>query len=224
MTATTEKPNMTALLSAVDSLPLEFFTAYRGGYPNSIGLALVDAVYSIQASYDSEHPGKGVLNRVKQFRSDHSNAVDDLRVLADLDEHAIQKVMGEGKTSQRTKSGAVLEAARALTALDPPIIQAADFTAERRGDARRAYTRVHGLGKVTFTYFTMHLGVPGVKADSLLTRFVARHAYGDESLKLGSDHVVALVNQAYESRPQIAETVTHFEHALWRAESQGDAN
>ncbi|MBE1514285.1 hypothetical protein [Nesterenkonia halotolerans] len=224
MTATTEKPNMTALLSAVDSLPLEFFTAYRGGYPNSIGLALVDAVYSIQASYDSEHSGKGVLNRVKQFRSDHSNAVDDLCVLADLDEDAIQKVMGEGKTSQRTKSGAVLEAARALAALEPPIVRAADFTAERREDARGAYTRVHGLGKVTFTYFTMHLGVPGVKADSLLTRFVARHAYGDKSLKLSSDHVVALVNQAYESRPQIAETVTHFEHALWRAESKGDAN
>lgn len=224
MTATADKPNMTALLSAIDSLPQDFFTAYRGGYPNSIGLALVDAVHSIQASYDSEHPGKGVLNRVKQFRSDHPNAVDDLRVLAALDEHAIQKVMGEGMTSQRTKSGAVLDAARALTALEPPIVRAADFTAERREDARRAYTRVHGLGKVTFTYFTMHLGVPGVKADSLLTRFVARHAYGDESLKLGSDHVVALVNQAYESRPQIAETLTHFEHALWRAESKGNAN
>ncbi|MCH8560294.1 hypothetical protein [Nesterenkonia sp. DZ6] len=224
MTATTDKPNMTALLSAIDSLPKEFFTAYRGGYPNSIGLALVDAVHSIQASYDSAHPGKGVLNRVKQFRSDHPNAVDDLRVLAALDEHAIQKVMGEGKTSQRSKSGAVLDAARAFTALEPPIVRAADFTPERSEDARRAYTRVHGLGKVTFTYFAMHLGVPGVKADSLLTRFVARHAYGDESLKPGSDQVVALVNQAYESRPQIAETLTHFEHALWRAESKGNAN
>ncbi|WP_218221842.1 hypothetical protein [Nesterenkonia sp. Act20] len=224
MTATIGKPNMTALLSAIDSLPQEFFTAYRGGYPYSIGLALVDAVHSIRASYDSEHPGRGVLNRVMQFRSDHPDAVDDLRVLAALDEHAIQKVMGEGKTSQRTKSGAVLDAARALTALDPPIVRAADFTAGRREDARRAYTGVHGLGKVTFTYFAMHLGVPGVKADSLLTRFVARHAYGDESLKSASNQVVALVNQAYESRPQIAETLTHFEHALWRAESKGNAN
>lgn len=224
MIAATDKPNMTALLSAIDSLPQEFFTAYRGGYPDEIGLALVDDVHSIQASYDSEHPGKGVLNRVKQFRSDHPNAVDDLRVLAALDEQAIQRVMGEGKTSQRTKSGAVLDAARALTALKPPIVRAADFTAERREDARRAYTRVHGLGKVTFTYFAMHLGVPGVKADSLLTRFVARHAYGNASLKLGSDHVVALVNQAYESRPLIAETLTHFEHALWRAESKGGVN
>lgn len=224
MSATTEKPNMTALLSAIDSVPPEFFTAYRGGYPNSIGLALVDAVFSIQASYDSEYPGKGVLNRVKQFSFDHANAVDDLRVLAAMDEHAIQKVMGEGKTSQRTKSGAVLDASRALTALEPPIVHAADFTPDRLEDARSAYTRVHGLGNVTFTYFTMHLGVPGVKADSLLTRFVARHAYGDESLKLGSDQVVALVNQAYEARPQIAESVTHFEHALWRAESQGNAN
>lgn len=224
MTATTDKPNMTALLSAVDTLPTEFFTAYRGGYPDEIGLALVDAVYSIQASYDSEHPGKGVLNRVKQFRSVHPNAVDDLRVLAALDEHAIQGVMGEGKTSQRSKSGAVLDAASALTELEPPIVHAADFTTERLEAARRAYTRVHGLGNVTFTYFAMHLGVPGVKADSLLTRFVARHAYGDEALKPGPDQVTALVSQAYEARPQSAETLTHFEHAIWRAESRGDAS
>lgn len=224
MNAPSKKPDFPAFLAAIDALPKELFTAYRGGWPHSIGVALVDAIYSIQASYDSKNPGKGVLNRVKQFRSDHPAAVDDLRALAALEEGTIRKVMGDGKTSQRTKSGAVREAAQALTTLHPPIVHAGDFTAERLDDAREAYTHVHGLGKVTFEYFAMHLGIPGVKADSLLTRFVARHAYQDESLKLRSHQVIDLVTRAFEMCSHGAETVTHFEHALWRAESRGTAN
>ncbi len=38
--------------------------------------------------------------------------------------------------------------------------------------AKRVYTGVQGLGYVTFEYFTMLLGIPGVKVDIMIKRFI----------------------------------------------------
>lgn len=140
MNALAQAPNMTALLATVDALHDEFFTVYRGGWQDQIGVALVDAVHFIQVPYDSEHSERGVLNRVKRLKA-KPDAADDLSVLDNLEEDAIQTVIGEGKTSQRTKSGAVQDAPRAMVALEPATVQAADVASERRETARRVYTR-----------------------------------------------------------------------------------
>jgi hypothetical protein len=56
------------------------------------------------------------------------------------------------------------------------------------GEHERAYRSVHGLGKVTWIYFGMNLGRPGVKADTWITRIVeqalGRRASTDESGEL----------------------------------------
>ncbi len=210
---------MDALLDAIAELDDEFFQAYRGGWPGEISVALVDAVYSIQATYDSEHPERGVLNRVKDLKARHSEVANDLAALIDLGEERLRGIMGNGKTSQRYKSECVIEAAHNFMALDPSVRSSAEFTTERLDELQGAYVQVHGLGRVTFDYFVMNLGVPGIKADTLLTRFVARHAYDDETRKMPTNEVVSLVNAAWQANPRGAESLSHFEHALWLAES-----
>lgn len=224
MVHNTSEAEISALVAAVEALPQDLFSAYRGGWKGQIGLALVDAVHSIQARYYSDHPGCGVWNRVAAFRDAHPEAVDDLEKLSELDAAAIEAVMGRGKTAEKPKSRAVLEAARAFCALPSPIVRTTDFTVDRRDDARNAYRSVRGLGKVTFDYFAMNLGHAGVKPDTLVTRFVARHAYGDPGRALSPAHVTDLVTEAYGISPRGAETLTHFEHALWKAESDGVAD
>lgn len=219
MTETVVEPNVDALLKAIAELDDEFFQAYRGGWPGQVSVALVDAVYSIQATYDSEHPERGVLNRVKKLRSQRPEVEDDLGALINLGEERLRDIMGNGKTSQRYKSECVIEAAHNFVALDPSVRSSADFTTERLGELQAAYVQVRGLGRVTFDYFVMNLGVPGIKADTLLTRFVARHAYGDENRKISTNEVVALVTKAWETDSRGAENLSHFEHALWLAES-----
>lgn len=176
-------------------------------------------MYSIQAIYDSEHEDRGVLNRVRNLRNKHSEVKNDLRALVALGEEELRKIMGDGKTSQRYKSECIVEAAQKLLHLEPAVRHAEDFSTERLAELQGAYVGVHGLGRVTFDYFVMNLGVPGIKADTLLTRFVARHAYGDENLKLATSEVVDLVTKAWEADSRGADNLSHFEHALWLAES-----
>lgn len=219
MTENTVTPDLNALVEAISQLDDELFQAYRGGWPNDLGAALVDAVYSIRAKYDSDHPDHGVLNRLQKLRAEHPAVTNDLAALVALGESELRAIMGDGKTAQRYKSECVIEAAERFLALDPAVKTSADFTTGRIDALKRAYTSVRGLGHVTFDYLVMHLGVPGVKADTLLTRFVARYAYGDETRKLSTQEVIALVERAWEENNRGAANITHFEHALWRAES-----
>lgn len=81
-----------AVIAATRHTPESNFTAYRGGYPQEISTALIDAVFSIQAQYDSATPGKGVRNRVQAFRSANPSAINNLSALIDLGtEHVVMK-------------------------------------------------------------------------------------------------------------------------------------
>jgi len=73
------------------------------------------------------------------------------------------------KTGGVPKSAAIIAAASALTAAG--VHTAHDLDPDSL-DHRRAYCNVRGLGPVTWTYFTMLLGQPGVKADTWIVRFV----------------------------------------------------
>lgn len=86
-----------AVIAATRHIPESNFTAYRGGYPQEISTALIDAVFSIQAQYDSATPGKGVRNRVQAFRSANPSAINDLSALIDLGTEHVVQMMGKGK-------------------------------------------------------------------------------------------------------------------------------
>jgi hypothetical protein len=212
---------LTAVEVALRDIDSESWSAYGGGWPDSISYALIDAVFSIRATYRSDTPGRGVLNRLLNFRDAHQDVRNDLEALESLGEEAIRAHLGDSKTCGRLKSEAVLEAAANLRKIH--VVTAQDFKDADRQSVKKAYTDVHGLGWITYEYFTMLLGVPGVKADRMIVRFVNRALEkadlpGVDALAARQLVIDAYDNQQVRDLPEV-ESLTHFEHAIWLTES-----
>lgn len=205
-----------ALSAAVSMIPEGHFSKYEGGWLNEISTALVDAVFSIRAQYRSSDPDRGVLGRLQKFRRDEREALNDLKALSSLGSGRIREIMGDSVTANKLKADAVVEAADQFVAYG--VVRAEDFLASDPAEMKRVYTRVHGLGWVTFEYFSMLLGKPGVKADTMITRF-ANNALSQAGLagvdnRLARDLVITCHNKL-----ELGETLSHFEHAIWLYES-----
>lgn len=218
-------PQVHAVVKATGNIPPENFTVYQGGWQGEIGTALVDAVFSIRAKYNAADPTKGVSGRVRQFRELYPEARNNLSALAELGEEAIRDVMGNTVTGRRLKSVCVVEAAEALTKLDPAVITAQDALATENEKVKRAYSSVKGLGLVTAEYFLMHLGVDGVKADRMIIRFVNRALTGEGLPKITHwSEARDVIIKAFDVDPRGAENLNAFEHGIWREESDGALN
>lgn len=204
--------HLDAITAEARSLDPDHFPAWRGGWPKDVELALRDAVLSIQAQYETKN-GKGVFSRVQAYRAHRGGGADDLRELTRMDEEELTAVVGRQVTGGRTKASAAIEAARNLVELG--VHHAADFDADSV-EHRRAYTRVTGLGAVTYAYLRMLLGHPDVKADTWVNRF-AHRVTGDSTLTPVA--VRQLVTAAAAQLPgSISATV--LDHAIWRSEAQ----
>lgn len=209
-----------AVVKAIAEIEDIEFDAYQGGWQNEIGTALVDAVFSMRAKYNASDPAKGVSGRVRKFREEYPETRNDLSALARLGEEPVREIMGNTVTGRRPKSVCVVEAAEALMSVLPPIITADDALATGEETVTQAYTSVKGLGPVTAEYFQMHLGVPGVKADRMIIRFVDRALLAEELGEISSPSEARdLVIKAYEIDPRGAVSLNAFEHAIWRVES-----
>lgn len=193
-----------------DKLP-EVWTAWPGGRKGEIEAALLDAVLSIRSRYGrAAGEGReetGVRKAVTAYRTERGNVpLDDLAVLAAFDPERLQTVLGNRqKTSGVPKAAAIVSAASALMGVG--VRHAADVDG---GDLaqRRAYRSVHGLGKVTWTYFTMLLGTPGVKADTWICRFVGEAI----DRTVGSDEATELLQAA---ATELGKSPTDLDHAIW---------
>ena len=208
-----------ALAAEVAKLDAEEFTAYSGGWKGNVGTALVDAVFSIRARYQANDPSKGVIGRLKTFNERHPEAMDDLRALVAVGEQELRDIMGSGVSGSQTKAACVIAAAQALLALEPPVATANDLLAANPHAVKKAYTSVDGLGWVTCEYFQMLLGTPGVKADRMIVRYVNAALAAAGLDPVDGRGARSLVEQAYEMDPR-AETLTHYEHAVWRAKGE----
>lgn len=204
-----------ALVREVAKIEPSEFAQYGGGWPDQIGLALLDAVFSIRAKYNAKTEGHGVLGRVVAFRETHSDAVDDLERLAALGGDEIARIMGESVTSSRRKADCVVEAATALLALEPTVRTARDARATDPKAVQAAYVGVHGLGWVTAKYFLMLLGAQDVKADSMIQRFVnsALREEGLETVDAAGAYELVIAAHGADDH---GVGLTEFEHAIWR--------
>lgn len=194
------------VIEAVHQIPAPW-TPYPGGYPDEIESALIDAVYSIRAKYGS--PSTGVRAVVQRYREAVGDpAPDHLDRLASMDSDALQEIFRNAQTVSggATKAEAIRAAARNLVAAG--VHRAADLDPSEH---IRAYTRVKGLGKVTWQYFHMLLGHPGVKADTWVTRWVAQ-ALGEDGV--APERAAELLRQAADQLdPPV--TATDLDHAIW---------
>jgi hypothetical protein len=75
-------------------------------------------------------------------------------------------------------------------------------------DQARAWTSVRGLGPVTWKYFTMLLGAPGVKADTWIIRFV-RAAVDRRVDAKTAERLVETAAAHFDK------TATELDHAIW---------
>ncbi|MHA7263460.1 hypothetical protein ACX80W_09695 [Arthrobacter sp. TMN-37] len=208
-----ERQAVAAVARAVDNIPAEHFGVWPGGWPGQVGMALVDAVYSIRATYRTTNPEKGVLGRVKIFRETYPDAAKDLKSLQSLGEEPIRGIMGNGKTGGRYKSECIIEAAENFLSLDRPVRRTTDLC-ERDPNHRRAYTRVKGLGIVTYEYFTMLLGKPGIKADRMIRGFVDSAIAGQGLPAVDAQTARRIVQKVHASGHSQIE-LQKFDHAIW---------
>lgn len=158
----------TVVAAIKKALPGEM--SWPGGWPGQVEAALMDAVLSIRANYGQPH--NGVRGAVRRWRAERGDVpLDDLNVLATQDPERLASVIDNRQklSGGSLKCAAIVQAAQNL--LDVGVRHAADL-AEPTLDHKRAYTNVNGLGSVTWEYLLMLLGVPGVKADTWIVRFV----------------------------------------------------
>lgn len=190
---------------------------WRGGWPGEADAALVDAVFSTRAAYDST-----VLPLVRRWRSARTarklgHGVSALVlggrdfVSETLDNR--QYVPGRAK---KLKVDAVLEVAERL--LDPDVgLDTAQQITERalanRGEVRQILEGVKGVGPAQSAYFLMLLGVQGVKADTLVTHWVRQQLGGR---KLTQHEIETVVAGAAE---RLGKNAIEVDHAIWRTES-----
>ncbi|MGY2001687.1 hypothetical protein [Blastococcus sp. SYSU DS1024] len=172
--------------------------------------ALIDAVLSIRATYgraaDERRQASGIPRRITLYRAGNDGVLDDLERLAKADPVALATLLDNQQlTAQRTKASAMVEAARNLVAIG--VRHAEQVDAEDPAQAR-AWASVTGLGPVTWKYFAMLLGAPGVKADTWIIRFVSA-AVGRMVDAKTAEQLVKAAAVCLEVSP------TELDHAIW---------
>lgn len=155
------------VVEAVRALPAQW-AEWPGGWPDEIEAALIDAVLSIRAKYGS--PSNGVRGAVRRYRDAQGGGqLDSLSRLAVYSPEQLRDVLNVNqKTAGVPKAEAIVNAAHALRCAG--VERAAEL---RPAEHKSAYTSVRGLGWVTWNYFTMLLGVPGIKPDTWIASWVA---------------------------------------------------
>lgn len=211
------RDELTTLQRAVEMQLPQPWTEWPGGWPDEVEAALLDAVLSIRARYGREDTG--VRGAVERYRREVGGGrLDELPRLASFDADRLAIVLrNEQRTSGRPKAQAIVEAASSL--VDAGLRSADDLDLEKH---KPAYTRVHGLGWVTWEYFTMLLGRPGAKADTWVVRWVSQQLSRDVSSKevrslLGA--VAAQLSDGDSNSPHAL--LTRLDHQIWRTARSG---
>jgi len=202
------------------------------GYPSSLALCIIDSIYSTGAHYSSVTK---IVHRYRTYRSErggdaNTDGVDELRATVDdlggPDKWAT--AIGNRRPTSTAenaplKSVAIAEIVALLASLG--IKTAADLRAAANDGgleaAKDAWQSTPGQRSgITWEYALMLAGVPGVKADRMVTRYVTR-AVGVPEDGLAPVDAARLVKQAADLKGW---NVTHLDHAIWRYESGRPVN
>lgn len=197
------------------------------GYHDGLALCIIDSIQSTGSHYSSV---RNVIGRYRSQRGDAATTDGTAELLATFDDFGgvdgWAREIGNQKPAS-TRKGASLKAAvihqvtrnlhedgvrttddlRARGALEPG-------NESRRRSTKKLWTSVEAQSSgITWNYALMLAGLPGVKADRMVTRFISRALGGVE---LSPEAAASLVRQA-ALRMEVS--ATHLDHAIWRKES-----
>ncbi len=215
---------LTRVTTQFGSDPNRWF--HPDGY-QSVALAVLDAIYSTGNRYT------GVINLVNRYRElriaekadpqtdTATHLVDAFHRWGGVDEF-VHKTNNRWRTSSRLsapyKAYAALEAARVL---ERHSIQAVSDAKDRlnsresreRSDTAREWLAIRGQSSgLTWNYFLMLVGIPGVKADRMVIRFVSQVLQRGVSTKEASRLVEAAADI-------LGVNYIHLDHTIWRFQS-----
>jgi hypothetical protein len=190
------------------------------GYPKQIEAALLDSVFSLRAVY-GQSSAKGPRAVVTRWAQHVNRPLDDLQALVDEVEalggsDAFRGVLKHdgvavpNAADKPTKALAVYVSAKALVAMG--VITASDAIRDRYEQPKELLQAIQagrGVGPQAATYFLMNLGVPGVKADVMVTRFVEAAL----AAKVSDRAAAELVTRAAEL---LSADVIRVDHAIWK--------
>ncbi|WP_125775955.1 hypothetical protein [Antribacter gilvus] len=192
------------------------------GYPGSLALCAIDSVFSLRANYAGTVK---VLDRYRAHRraeggdpaSDGGRELLGSIAAAGGPAQAAESLFGNRSkapgTKTRLKSEALAEAVARLADLG---VTTTDGLRLGDLDAGSRAWRVRGLGFVSWTYLLMNAGVDGVKADTMVRRFVAQ-ALG-ESGPVSVERAQAAVTGA---AAELQATQKALDHAIWLFQRPG---
>ncbi|KZL31256.1 MULTISPECIES: hypothetical protein [Rhodococcus] len=201
------------------------------GYPHSLALCIIDSIASTGAHYNSV---KNVLRHYIDYRqaqdgnADTDNAGTLLGTFDELGGPQEWAAMTNNRKPTSTTKGAPLKAAaiheaagrlRELGIDSTDDLRAAD--ADALANAKKVWATVPGQRSgITWNYFLMLAGIPGVKADRMVIRYVA-DAIGTTPENVSAPDAAMLVKTVAEKS---GHNVTHLDHAIWRFESGRPVN
>lgn len=202
------------------------------GYPNSLALCIVDSIYSTGAHYSS------VINVVRRYRDDRQDRGGDAstdgasELAGNIDARGGPDAWAIAIGNRRptsTSPGAPLKA-DAIYRLANNLVDAGTDTAEafrsavangRADELKSLWRSTPGQRSgITWEYALMLLGVPGVKADRMVVRYVAR-ALERPTLDMSPVEAAELVRGVAERNDW---NVIRTDHAIWRFESGRPVN
>ncbi len=202
------------------------------GYPNSLALCVVDSIYSTGAHYSS------VINVVRRYRDDRQERGGDAstdgasELAGSIDARGGPDAWATAIGNRRptsTSPGAPLKA-DAIYRLANNLVDAGTDTAEafrsavangRADELKSLWRSTPGQRSgITWEYALMLLGVPGVKADRMVVRYVAR-ALERPTLDVSPVEAAELVRGVAERNDW---NVIRIDHAIWRFESGRPVN
>jgi len=203
------------------------------GYRDSLALCIIDSIYSTGAHYSSV---VNIVRRYCDYRAEQggdANADGAPELLTNIDELGgadqwASRIGNLRPTS--TAEGAPLKAEAirqvALAFVNLGIRTADELrstaaNANSLRDAKRAWTAAPGQRSgLTWEYALMLAGVPGVKADRMVTRYVAR-ALDREVEEVSRAEAADMVRRVAQVNDW---DVIRTDHAIWRFESGRPVN
>lgn len=228
-TPLSDDTDLTALTEACDTDlgdPDLWFTP--GGYPRSLALCIIDSIYSTGAQYSSVI---NIVERYRQYRTElggdaDTDGVDELAgTITELGGPDSWATRIGNRRPTSTAAGAPLkaDAIAALTVTLPEhgVRTTNDLTAlAARPEALKAIERAWRAtpgqqSGITWTYALMLAKIPGVKADRMVIRYVAR-ALGVRPETVSPERAAYLVGRVAEAKGW---KTTDLDHAIWRFES-----